>query len=813
MRWGRAFGVALAAGLVLALAGSAMAQSAAPSITDRLNGYFDHPNAPETFRALTGAGDPHIAADDGETSWYNLKDGPDAALFKRLFPGADDYPGDCRPGYALEVLKARIARLGADHPYVRRWIEAQQLVFAACSQDRPTDAPKVLPAPQPFEDKALTKLQADDRAYQAASLSFYSGERNGALAAFGKIARSDSPHRAAAIYMRAAIRAGSHKGYGPAKPMVSPAQSMADVKAILADPGLAKVHPIARELLGWIAYNVADEATRTAQVRATLADLETPAERLAADPEAARRYALARSDIDYLHQWSTSGGEPGWWLAAGPPPDFTASQAMMQAAKTDPLAAWMLFPTSPMQARAWAPFAESGAVGWTRLEDYAKTASEPDTPTGFAWTRVQHSISRRYDPALWTVIEAEAASAGKGDEHAGAALSFDFYHQIRVALSEQRSSPSDDAEPFGAAIAAMKAFPFKDSEPYAAARHDGLQYLMTVGRIADARRWRDETPAADASPGQSGNGALLQVLAEDEAHFADALADRGADTLALQNNLSIGALRSLAARAETPAPLRAKFARVAWARTYALGRPVDADLDRLMRELNPAMTGAWTAKPGRLVRPNDRRALLDVLRSPGLNILIVDTDRDPQSGAPRSSDDFIGPTGIDLYNHDDDNWWCAWKRGRNRRDLQAFLKQTFFGSADLSQIDGATAYDLHDKLDAVLAQSFAFKSQDLAETGALAKIPCAPRVLTERVLGWVRRPGWFETRDGQDEALALAVKTTRYGCYSDGPHGAYSKAAWKLLHQRFPTSPWAIKTKYWFNCPFGDKECPAKEDD
>jgi hypothetical protein len=55
--------------LALALSGAAVAQpAAAPTlpIKDRLSGHFDHPNAPEAFRPLTGAGYPRIAADDGE---------------------------------------------------------------------------------------------------------------------------------------------------------------------------------------------------------------------------------------------------------------------------------------------------------------------------------------------------------------------------------------------------------------------------------------------------------------------------------------------------------------------------------------------------------------------------------------------------------------------------------------------------------------------------------------------------------------------------------------------------------------------------
>jgi hypothetical protein len=47
------------------------------------------------------------------------------------------------------------------------------------------------------------------------------------------------------------------------------------------------------------------------------------------------------------------------------------------------------------------------------------------------------------------------------------------------------------------------------------------------------------------------------------------------------------------------------------------------------------------------------------------------------------------------------------------------------------------------------------------------------------------------------EALALAVKSTRFGS-TDQQTGELSKAAFELLHRRYPKSTWADETKYWF---------------
>jgi hypothetical protein len=48
------------------------------------------------------------------------------------------------------------------------------------------------------------------------------------------------------------------------------------------------------------------------------------------------------------------------------------------------------------------------------------------------------------------------------------------------------------------------------------------------------------------------------------------------------------------------------------------------------------------------------------------------------------------------------------------------------------------------------------------------------------------------------EALHLAVRSTRYGC-TDKETGKWSKAAFDLLHKRYPNTKWATATKYWFN--------------
>jgi hypothetical protein len=92
-----------------------------------------------------------------------------------------------------------------------------------------------------------------------------------------------------------------------------------------------------------------------------------------------------------------------------------------------------------------------------------------------------------------------------------------------------------------------------------------------------------------------------------------------------------------------------------------------------------------------------------------------------------------------------------------------------------------------------------FRNIDTRELAELAKVPCAPQVLSQHVIAWVRNTGRSESHAGQAEALADAVSSTRWGCNRQGRHAAYSREAFTLLHTLFPDSDAAKQTAYWFN--------------
>lgn len=132
---------------------------------------------------------------------------------------------------------------------------------------------------------------------------------------------------------------------------------------------------------------------------------------------------------------------------------------------------------------------------------------------------------------------------------------------------------------------------------------------------------------------------------------------------------------------------------------------------------------------------------------------------------------------IDSYR---DNWWC--------------IEAPYSLSAPGSQGEGGDGEKTNVKrppLAAFLKPSQSTVAQELAK---LRSLGTAPNHLCRIAIDWTNRnPG--DPR--APEALHLAVKSTRYGC-TDKDTGRWSKAAFDLIHRRYPNSSWAQETKYWF---------------
>ena len=588
--------------------------------------------------------------------------------------------------------------------------------------------------------------------------------------------------------------------------MVAPAQSIREAEAILADPSLASVHVLAAQLIGWIGAQNESDVARRAQVHEALSALEAPLSKLAKSETARRRYAAALSDIAFLH---SDLADPAWWLNGAIPKDYAASRAMAQAAQKDAMAAWLLFPASPYLGHPWAE-ADPGQVLASEIQAYL-TQHMPDDRSDHgpneAWAHATLSYDPRYSEYGATIPLAESFVDDEtqrvktvGDDRALAALPFDFYNLIRQLWMYPVDRPAHFAE----ARKRLEDFPFKSTAAYRSAVKDSFQYLITEGYLAMARRLRDDLHL-DAPANRIVSDDLLIVLAEDENHLVRVLNEKTYYPREYLNGISIAELWRLAARSELPRGQRALYARTAWTRLYALGRVIDAKDDELMRALNPELVKTWHSSPGRDVRPDDRAVLADVLASPGLNLVMEEFARMPG----KQGSDEPGLTGMDHENHNDNNWWCAWELDRHARDLDNALGASFGDLDRRSASYGSMSIRQH--LAPALRESFVFRNIDYAELNALSQVDCAPKLLTGRVIAWVKNPGWFDSHDAEAEALADAIVAARWGCNRQGSHAAYSRQAFMLLHAMFPQSDAAKRTKYWYACPGVEGGCAVAD--
>ena len=80
------------------------------------------------------------------------------------------------------------------------------------------------------------------------------------------------------------------------------------------------------------------------------------------------------------------------------------------------------------------------------------------------------------------------------------------------------------------------------------------------------------------------------------------------------------------------------------------------------------------------------------------------------------------------------------------------------------------------------------------ERAQLDSLGPAPDVLCRRTLAWADRA----PQDPRiPEALALAVRATRYGCSAKST-SAWSRRAFQRLHTRYPQSEWTRRTPHWY---------------
>jgi hypothetical protein len=763
----------------------------------KLSGLIDtYANAPfsaRTWRVLNGLGDPMIEASSGayngwenQEAWKKL-----AAAVLPAGQAPQEIGYDCRIGYPFEVLQKRVAALGKEAPYVLHWLRAQEKVIQVCTNPGITDV--ALPAPIDV-DPTLATMQADDRAYQEASIAFYR-DKPKAIELFRAIGKSNSPHKAAARYNVANLLANGK----------SIAEARAEASTILQDPSLVSVHSITQELVGYIA-NIEDTPEGwTELIDNAVKTIEAPAKDILTNPKAGDDYARALNDVDYA---GVRGKRDDWWLTGTLPANPTISKAIYDASRKHPMALWMMAGQSAQEAYDSAPWTLVGDKWKARMASYIDQAEAlqalPALPKD-----VLDSLRAKPDDAtreaLWTKVRKAAAAAQNtcGEAPETAALGVYLTHATRLSATTGK---------YDQAYEELSKLPFKGANFYGnVVLRKLMEQVLGQGPTEEGRKLRDRllTPeffgALDPNYKTTitDNAAdFMGWIAEDEAHWKSSLALQSQKTSnPILNLLPIKSLWAYAGDPVFADDQKALLARAAWTREYALGGTPVADATTKLHAANPKLKEAAdrvaTDYPKLSV---ERQRLLTILRNPRFGILV----NAPESWTPFEfvGDDFTDVTSGD---HNDRNWWCPMQPDRQLGGL----RDGFDADAGLLQVDQygkqslAAVYDqsvrdgLIAKREALLKQHPMLRVVNWNEFANLSTMASAPKLLTQAAIRWGKAS---KGDDGAAEALALAVKTTRYGCNWHGRHGTYSKAALTLLRTKFPDSPWAKQTPYWFDC-------------
>ncbi len=218
-----------------------------------------------------------------------------------------------------------------------------------------------------------------------------------------------------------------------------------------------------------------------------------------------------------------------------------------------------------------------------------------------------------------------------------------------------------------------------------------------------------------------------------------------------------------AAKSKTLAPnLRRDVAQAAFVRAALLDdRETAVQAATSLQEELPAVKD-FLAAYQKATTPDARRfaAAFLTLKFPGLRPFV-------SAGAGRST----AVEEVDSYR---DNYWCT---------------------EPPPPLGGSLADDAN-KEKPMIAPEFLKASQTLAarQYATLQALGPGPNYLCRIAIEWAQKN---PTDPRAPEALHLAVRSTRYGC-TDKDTGRWSKAAFDLLHSRYPNTTWAQNTKYWF---------------
>lgn len=319
-----------------------------------------------------------------------------------------------------------------------------------------------------------------------------------------------------------------------------------------------------------------------------------------------------------------------------------------------------------------------------------------------------------------------------------------------------------------------------DSPGFATVRHHQIRLLIDLGKNAEAKQRLTEVfPNLSKYPRSTQNDFTAQKmqLAENLDEYlkfaqrlpaafvwSDDANEEGADlkenkelqvwnkrtmfdldsATQFNEKMPLSVLRQAALNPNLPDHLKKFLVIAVWTRAFVLGnKTVQTEFTPLMKKFAPEYKVA--------AQSSDINSLLGILRNPSIQIYVP-------VGMGR------GETETGSIDSIRGNWWCVEK-------TDAYTYPSFMSAAQ--------------------------KAEAEAEQKKIAAVGDSSTFLAKTAVDFANKN---ISNPSTPEILHLAVRSTRYGC-KDANTLRYSKAAFDILHKRFPRSEWTKKTPYYFGEP------------
>lgn len=606
---------------------------------------------------------------------------------------------------AVATLNERMKKYGADNAVLRGWVEAQDKVFANCSEGRN------LPTSLASDSDQLARA---DRDYQIAAANFYSSDFDEAGRRFEAIASdSSSPWQATASYMvaRTLLRKASLGAAETKKESL--AKSETQLTKVLGDNKLSSIHTAASRLLSLVrlrlrpdqrlhelAQNLANK-TSNDNLKQDLWDytllFDQVAETEQTGAAAIPRQAVKRDDLsDWISTLQQTSNE--------------ATQHALTRWQTNGEIPWLIASLSKIDGKH------------ERAQDLVENALKiKSTTPAFASSRF-HAVRLLID-------------AGKISE-------------ARTILDELLQNHREQLDASSLNLLLSQRMMIATTLP---------DFLKYAARVPATLSWNDDGREIPTDPGDLPDNNKQNPRKP----FFDAETAK-----AFNSQIPLSVLKEAVKMESLPVHLRQDLAQAVWIRAVLLGDYKTADdVAPILKSLAPSLATQLDAYLNtNQAEAKKFAALYTWLKSPGIEPVV-------DIGISRSS----ALNEQDSYR---DNWWCS----------------ASYNPPSSSDSEGAAQSFTNSGIAAPLFLTEAQGISGTKEATSLNAVGTIPNYLSRQVIQWANS----HPSDARvPEALHLAVASTRYGC-TDKETGKWSKAAFDLLHRKYPKTTWAQKTKYWF---------------